>query len=116
MKLTVCFCPKPEKTDWLVCGSNPSASTLTAYGPGFNCGKLKRPAPSVLALRLEPVSMLTTVTRGIRNGRAARIGHRAHNGAGGLPLGQKARPKTGQHCQAEEQAEDPNRETNIRHG
>ena len=47
VKLTVCVWPKAEKTDALVCGSKPSASTLTVYGPGFNCGKVKRPASSV---------------------------------------------------------------------
>ena len=62
MKLTVCFCPRPETTDALICGSKPSASTLTEYGPGFNCGKSKRPASSVLALRFDPVSVLMIVT------------------------------------------------------
>ena len=62
MKLTVCFCPRPEETDALICGSKPSASALTEYEPGFNCGKLKRPASSVFALRFDPVSVLMIVT------------------------------------------------------
>jgi hypothetical protein len=62
VKLTVCFCPRPEKTDGLICGSKPSTSTLTEYEPGCNCGKLKRPASSVSALRFDPVSVLNMVT------------------------------------------------------
>jgi hypothetical protein len=60
--LTVCLCPRPEKTLSASCGSNPCASILTAYDPGFSWGKLKRPASSVLALRFDPVSWLVTVT------------------------------------------------------
>ena len=103
MKLTVCLCPRPAETDWLVCGSKPSASTLTEYEPGFSCGKLKRPASSVLALRFDPVSVLTIVT--VAPAMAAPLGSITvpDNGAGGFALGHEVRREAGQASRRSEQ-------------
>jgi len=62
----------PEKTEGFACGSNLSRSTFTVYKPGLSCGKLKRPASSVLAVRFDPVSLLVMVT--VAPGRAAPLG------------------------------------------
>ena len=79
-----------RETDSLVCGSKPSASALTEYDPGFNCGKLKRPASSVFALRFDPGLGADDGYGGACDGGSAGIGDRAHDGAGGLSLGQEA--------------------------
>ena len=52
MKLTVCFCPRPAEHRTTGLRLEALASALTVYGPGFNCGKLKRPASSVIGAAL----------------------------------------------------------------